>query len=83
MNTSRVIKKYFIIYAYMILYIEQQIINHPRTQQICNFFPKAQKIVINHYKNIFDRKFPQQIYNGKDIIVLAQLTGNAISQAPE
>lgn len=67
----------------MILYIEQQIIDHPRTQQICNFFPKAQKIIINHYKNIFDRKFPQQIYKGKDILVLAQLTGNAISQAPE
>jgi spore photoproduct lyase len=67
----------------MILYIEQQIIDHPRTQQICNFFPNARKIVINHYKNIFDRKFPQQLYKRKDILVLAQLTGNAISQAPE
>lgn len=83
MKTSGIIKKDFIIYAYMILYIEQQIINHPRTQQICNFFPKAQKIIINHYKNIFDRKFPQQLYKGKDILVLAQLTGNAISQAPD
>jgi hypothetical protein len=43
----------------MILYIEQQIIDHPRTKQICGFLPKAQKIVIQHYKNIFDRKFPQ------------------------
>jgi hypothetical protein len=59
MKTSRDIKKNFIIYAYMILYIEQQIIDHPRTQKICNFFPKAQKILISHYKNIFDRKFPQ------------------------
>lgn len=67
----------------MILYIEQKIIDHPRTQQICNFFPNARKIIINHYKNIFDRKFPQQLYKRKDILVLAQITGNAISQAPE
>jgi hypothetical protein len=61
MKTSRIVKKDFIIYAYMILYIEQQIINHPRTQQICDYFPKAQKIIISHYKNIFDRKFPNSI----------------------
>jgi len=77
----------------MILYIEEKIINHPRTQQICNFFPKAQKIIINHYKNIFDRKFPKNLSTEQwspltpltkgGILVLAKLTGNAISQAPE
>ena len=70
--------------------IEQQILEHPHTQQICNFFPKAQKVIINHYKNIFDKKFPKipptplsQEGITKNILVLAKLTGNAISQAPE
>ena len=67
----------------MILYIEQKILNHPRTEKICSFFPKAKTVIINHYKNIFDRKFPQQLYKGKDILILAELTGNAISKAPE
>lgn len=74
----------------MILYIEQQILHHPRTQQICTHFPKAQQIIINHYKNIFDRKFPHipptSLSQGgivKDILVLAELRGSAISQAPD
>jgi hypothetical protein len=75
---------------YMILYIEQQILDHPRTQQICAFFPRAQKIVINHYKNIFDRKFPKihttSLSQGgitKNILVLAELKGSAITKAPD
>lgn len=67
----------------MILYIEQQILDHPRTMQICNFFPKAQKIIIQHYKNIFDKTFPNNWEQQKNILVLAQLTGDAISKAPD
>ena len=74
----------------MILYIEQQILDHPRTIQICNYFPKAQKITIQHYKNIFDKTFPKipptplsQGGVAKNILVLAKLTGSAISQAPD
>lgn len=82
----------------MILYVEEQILNHPRTIHICSLFPSAQKIIIKHYKNIFDRKFPNSIvgdpstplslHSGwrsteKNILVLAQLTWNAISSAPD
>lgn len=84
----------------MILYIEQQILDHPRTKQICNSFPKSQKIIIQHYKNIFDKTFPnppafsdlpasevkgpqREDIKGKNILVLAKLTGTAISQAPD
>ena len=67
----------------MILYIEQQILHHPRTIQVCNYFPKSQKIIIQHYKNIFDKNFPRIRKEENNILVLAQLTGDAISKAPD
>ena len=58
----------------MILYVEEQILHHPRTIHICSLFPSAQKIIIKHYKNIFDRKFPHISKTEKNILVLAKLT---------
>jgi hypothetical protein len=39
----------------MILYIESQVRQHPRTLRILQKFPQADVIEIFHYKNIFDK----------------------------
>lgn len=38
------------------IYIEKRVQNHPRTEEILARFPKAQRIVIDHYKDVFNRR---------------------------
>lgn len=42
------------------IYIEQELLEHPlwrvRTEQILQHFPKAQRIPIRHYKDVFNRR---------------------------
>lgn len=37
------------------IYIEKQVLEHPRTKAVLARFPKAQRIVIDHYKDVFCR----------------------------
>lgn len=38
------------------IYVEKKVINHPRTEQILARFPNARVIVIDHYKDVFNRR---------------------------
>ncbi len=38
------------------IYIEKEVINHLRTKEILSRFPYAQTIVIDHYKDVFNRR---------------------------
>ncbi|HEY8500056.1 MAG TPA: radical SAM protein [Clostridia bacterium] len=37
------------------IYIEKDIIDHPNTIKILSHFPKSRQVLINHYKDIFNR----------------------------
>ena len=43
------------------IYVEKRVQNHPRTLQVLAHFPKAKIIIIDHYKDVFNRR-------GQDII---------------
>ncbi|HCX65536.1 MAG TPA: DNA repair photolyase, partial [Eubacteriaceae bacterium] len=38
------------------VYIERDILHHDRTQEILRRFPRSKQIVIEHYKDVFNRK---------------------------
>lgn len=38
------------------IYVENRVRNHPRTRAILTHFPKAQIVVIDHYKDVFNRR---------------------------
>ena len=38
-----------------VLYVEEEIMDHPRTQKICEHFPKADVIPIRRYRDVFNR----------------------------
>lgn len=38
------------------IYVEKKVLDHPRTRAILKQFPKAEKIVIDHYKDVFNRR---------------------------
>lgn len=63
----------------MLIYYESRIANHPRTQAILSKFPGAQKLEIDHYKNIFDKDGGSKL---APALLLAQSPGNPITQAP-
>lgn len=65
----------------MIVYIEEQLIDNPRAQKICAFFPQATVIPIKHYKNIFDKQIDSQQRFEKCRVIAAK-KGNAIHEAP-
>ena len=63
----------------MLLYIEEKVINHPRTKSIQNIFPKAEIVPINNYKSIFQQKINWPTSQTR---IIAQLEGNAVVEAP-
>ena len=64
----------------MILYIEKQARDYPRTHIIREMFWRADVIEIDHYKNIFD-KHTAWLSEEKSIII-AKLNSPAVSTAP-
>ncbi len=63
----------------MILYIEQDILENPRTQIFLDKYPRAERVIIRNYKNIFDKKIPYPI---DDCIILAAIHGNHVTECP-
>ncbi len=47
---------YFDAPVFSHIYIERQIVNHPRTKQLLEDFPSVPHIVIEHYKDVFCRQ---------------------------
>ncbi|MBR4163480.1 MAG: hypothetical protein IKR11_08160 [Solobacterium sp.] len=61
------------------VYVEKNILHHPRTERILSFFPKAEVIVIERYKDVFDRSrqnYDLQFLSQK--LILAEKTGTFI-----
>lgn len=53
------------------IYVEEEILNHPRTRQILNRFSNAQIISITHYKDVFNRTHQSFIHqkNSPNLII--------------
>lgn len=64
----------------MILYIEKWAQEYPLTQEICACFPHADTIIIDHYKNLFDKSIP---YKNEKSFLLAVQTGSVLLPVPE
>ena len=47
--------------AFSHIYVEEQILSHPRTQKILAHFSNAQVISIGHYKDVFCRRGQQYV----------------------
>lgn len=63
--------------AFSHVYIEKDIINHPNTVKILSRFPDAQRIEINHYKDIFSRSNQNFIFQKKSpALILAGKNDN-------
>lgn len=64
----------------MILYIEKDTLYYPQTDKIISHFPLAAKIIINNYKNIFDKNIP---LHQEKCIVIAKIRWSAIWKTPD
>lgn len=65
----------------MILYVEKRAEEYPLTQRILQKFPHSQVLIIDHYKNIFDKNI--QNYKLGSAIILAKDTNLSLLSAPE
>lgn len=65
----------------MILYIEKQAYDYPLTAHIRGLFPRASVVMIDHYKNLFDKKLPSVWHEA--CYILAKMTGNALLPVPD
>lgn len=65
----------------MILYIEKSTLNLKQTQIILNNFPNSQILVINNYKNLFDRDFPSWLK--QRAVILSSISWTSLIEAPE
>ena len=64
----------------MLIYYESRIANHPRTQKILSQFPNAEKLEIDHYKNIFDKNVEGMRL--APALLLAEAPKQPITRAP-
>ncbi|WP_244834463.1 spore photoproduct lyase family protein [Clostridium sp. BJN0001] len=61
------------------IYIEKKALNHPNTKKILSYFKSSEKVIIDHYKDIFSRSH-QDFYLQKQSpsLILAVKTDNII-----
>lgn len=61
------------------IYVEREILNHRRTQEIIAHFPKATLVVIDHYKDVFCRSGQNSILQHQaQSLILAEKKGELI-----
>ena len=61
------------------IYVEKNVLNHPRTKAILNRFSKSRVISIDHYKDVFNR--PRQsfrLHKTTPSLILARNTGASV-----
>lgn len=46
----------FLVPTFSTIYMERELVNEPKTQEILSHFPNAERVVIRHYKDLFNRK---------------------------
>lgn len=67
-----------------IIYIEEAIAEHPRTQEICARLPKASKVYCKHYGEIFNRKGQNfRLQKQQPALILAHKHKNHVLDAPD
>ncbi len=65
------------------IYIEQEIVDHPRTLEICARFPDATLISCSHYGEIFNRKAQNfRLQKENPAMILAKKNNHFLHQAP-
>lgn len=66
------------------IYIEKKALNHLNTKKVLDYFPKAQIIEINHYKDVFSRSHQDFNLQKKcQNLILAVKTDNLIYEGAE
>ena len=66
------------------IYIEEEIIDHPRVKKICNYLKRANKIIINRYTEVFNKKSQNfRIQKIKPALILSKKYDNFIHKAPD
>lgn len=67
-----------------IIYIEEEIADHPRTASICAHFPKATKVYCKHYGEIFNRKGQNfRLQKQQPALILARKHKGHVLDAPD
>lgn len=65
------------------LYIEKEVVEHPRVARICARFPAAKRIVIERHGEIFNRKAQDfRLQKKRPALILASKHGNRVLKAP-
>ena len=65
--------------AFKHIYVEKEILDNDRAQSIIAHFPDSKVIVIDHYKDVFNRKRQDfRVQSKSRSLILAKNTGNLI-----
>lgn len=65
------------------VYIEENILHHPRVKRICSRFPHVRKIVCSRYGEVFNPKAQNfRLQKQKPALILAEKFNNFVLQAP-
>ena len=65
------------------VYIEENILRHPRVERICSRFPHVRKVVCSHYGEVFNPKAQNfRLQKQKPAMILAEKYNNFALQAP-
>lgn len=64
----------------MLIYIEKQALELPQTKKILEKFKNIKPIIIDNYKNIFDKSYKN--LDVKKSLILAKLNSKSVSEAP-
>ncbi len=66
------------------IYIEEDVAEHPRSEQICSRFPSADRIFIRRYGEIFNRKGQSfRLQKKRPALILARKFGRLVLPAPD
>ncbi len=66
------------------LYIEEEVQQHPRTRDICDRYPNANKIICQHYGEIFNRNAQNfRLQKRKPALILAKKKNKLVLDAPQ
>jgi len=66
------------------LYIEEDVLAHPRTQKICRRYPKANTVICKHYGEVFNRKAQNfRLQKRKPALILAKKHNKFVLDAPQ
>ena len=66
------------------IYIEEEVAEHPRSEQICARFPSADRIFIRRYSEIFNRKGQSfRLQKKRPALILARKFGRLVLPAPD